>query len=96
MLDRPADVFIENRTFDELTLGETASLSHTVIQRDIDLFAVATGDVNPAHVDPAYAETDSAARISTRAAALKSPSSSPMRRPSYPATRKRRVLRAVA
>ena len=27
-------------------------------QRDIDLFATVTGDVNPAHVDPAYAETD--------------------------------------
>ena len=35
-----------------LTIGETASLSHTVTQRDIDLFAVVTGDVNPAHVDP--------------------------------------------
>ena len=53
-----ADVFFENRTFDELTIGETASLSHTVTQRDIDLFATVTGDVNPAHVDPAYAETD--------------------------------------
>ena len=58
MLDKAADDFIENRTFDELTLGETASLSHSVTQRDIDLFAVVTGDVNPAHVDPAYAETD--------------------------------------
>ena len=58
MPDGAADVFIENRTFDELTIGETASLSHTVTQRDIDLFATVTGDVNPAHVDPAYAETD--------------------------------------
>jgi phosphate butyryltransferase len=58
MPDGTADSFIENRTFGELTLGETASLSHTVVQRDIDLFAIATGDVNPAHVDPAYAETD--------------------------------------
>src|SRR5271170_7978009 len=58
MPEGTVDRFIENRTFDELTIGETASLSHTVVQRDIDLFAVATGDVNPAHVDPAYAETD--------------------------------------
>ena len=50
--------FLENRTFDELVVGESASLSHTVLQRDIDLFAAATGDVNPAHVDPAYAATD--------------------------------------
>ena len=52
------DGFLENRTFDEIALGESASLTHMVTQRDIDLFAAATGDVNPAHVDPAYAETD--------------------------------------
>ena len=27
-------------------------------QQDIDLFAVISGDVNPAHMDPAYAKTD--------------------------------------
>ena len=54
-IDNP---FIENRTFDELAMGEFASMSHTVTQRDIDLFATVTGDVNPAHVDPAYAATD--------------------------------------
>ena len=53
-----AEDFIENRTFAELQIGETASLSHCVTQRDIDLFATVSGDVNPAHVDPAYAETD--------------------------------------
>ena len=58
MPEGSASLFIENRTFDELVIGETASLSHTVSQRDIDLFATATGDINPAHVDPAYAATD--------------------------------------
>ena len=58
MPDAVADAFLENRTFDELAVGESASLSHTVTQRDIDLFAAATGDVNPAYVDPAYATTD--------------------------------------
>jgi phosphate butyryltransferase len=57
-MDGGPDAFIENRTFEELTVGETASLCHTVTQRDIDLFATVTGDVNPAHVDPAYAATD--------------------------------------
>ena len=57
MLDTPIEAFLENRTFDELTVGESASLTHTVVQRDIDLFAAATGDVNPAHVDPVYAAT---------------------------------------
>ncbi len=58
MPDPIADTYLENRTFDELKLGDTASSSHIVTQRDIDLFSTVTGDVNPAHVDPAYAETD--------------------------------------
>jgi phosphate butyryltransferase len=58
MPDTIAESYIENRIFDELKIGDTASLSHTVSQRDIDLFATVTGDVNPAHVDPEYAQTD--------------------------------------
>jgi phosphate butyryltransferase len=58
MPDGTIDLFIENRTFEELSIGDSASLSHTVQQRDIDLFATVTGDVNPAHVDAAYAATD--------------------------------------
>lgn len=49
---------IENHTFDELAVGDSASLSHTVTQQDVDLFAVVSGDVNPAHMDPVYAKTD--------------------------------------
>ena len=53
-----AVLMIENRTFDEIAVGDSASLSRAASQQDIDLFAIATGDVNPAHMDPAYAETD--------------------------------------
>ena len=49
-----SDDMIENRPFDEVTVGESASLSRTVTQGDIDLFAVASGEVNLAH----YAPTD--------------------------------------
>lgn len=49
---------LENRTFDEIAVGDSASLSKTVTQQDIELFAVVSGDVNPAHMDPAYAATD--------------------------------------
>lgn len=52
------DCMIENRTFDEIAVGDSASVSRTITQEDIDLFALATGDVNPAHMDPAYAATD--------------------------------------
>ncbi len=59
MADCPAAVaMIENRTFDEIAVGDSASVSRTVTQQDIDLFAVVSGDVNPAHMDAAYAETD--------------------------------------
>ena len=49
---------IENRIFDEISIGDSASLVRTLTQEDIELFAVVSGDVNPAHLDPAYAETD--------------------------------------
>jgi acyl dehydratase len=48
--DGSDDGMLENRIFDELAPGDTASLSHTVMQRDIDLFAAATGDFNPARL----------------------------------------------
>jgi len=47
---------IENRTFDEIAIGESASLSRTLTKDDIALFAVISGDVNPAHLDEPYAE----------------------------------------
>ena len=53
----PDDGMIENRTFDEIAIGDSASLSHRLTEQDIELFALVSGDVNPAHLDPAYAET---------------------------------------
>jgi phosphate acetyltransferase len=47
-----------NRTFDELSVGETASLVRLVKADDVKLFAAESGDVNPAHLDPHYAATD--------------------------------------
>lgn len=47
---------ISNRTFDELAIGDSAELSCVLTQRDIGLFAVVSGDVNPAHLDPDFAE----------------------------------------
>lgn len=50
--------YIENRTYDELSVGETATLIRTLRPEDIELFAVMSGDVNPAHVDADYAKSD--------------------------------------
>ncbi|MCD6044369.1 MAG: phosphotransacetylase, partial [Burkholderiales bacterium] len=52
-----ADKFIENRTYDEIKVGDTATLVRTLRPEDIQLFAVMSGDVNPAHVDPEYAHS---------------------------------------
>lgn len=49
---------LTNRTFDELEIGESASLTRLVSEDDIKLFAATSGDVNPAHLDAAYAATD--------------------------------------
>lgn len=46
---------ITNVTFDELKVGQSASLSKTLSQDDIKLFAVMSGDINPAHLDKQYA-----------------------------------------
>lgn len=49
---------IENRTFDELKPGDAASLAHTLTLKDIELFAILSGDVNPTHVDEDFAKSD--------------------------------------
>jgi phosphate acetyltransferase len=52
------DLQLHNRTFDELAIGESASLVRTAGQLDIDLFAAVSGDVNPAHTDATFASSD--------------------------------------
>jgi len=46
---------IENKTFDEVELGQSASLVRTLTRKDIEIFAVMSGDVNPLHVDEVFA-----------------------------------------
>lgn len=48
---------IENRTYDEIRIGDQAHLTHTLTAEDIQLYAIMSGDVNPAHVDPEYAHS---------------------------------------
>ncbi len=54
----PPEAFLENVTFDMLAVGRSGSLTRTLTQDDIALCAAVSGDVNPAHMDPAYANTD--------------------------------------
>ncbi|MBV5266266.1 MaoC/PaaZ C-terminal domain-containing protein [Pinisolibacter aquiterrae] len=46
---------MENRTYDEIAIGESAEVTREVTRADIELFAVVSGDVNPAHLDDVYA-----------------------------------------
>lgn len=48
---------IENHTFDEMKVGDSAHLMRSLQAEDIQLFAAMSGDVNPAHVDPEYANS---------------------------------------
>ena len=50
--------WIENRTLDELEVGDSASLTRSFTQDDVQAFALLSGDVNPSHVDPAFAASD--------------------------------------
>jgi len=43
------------KNFHEIVVGEEAELTKTVSQKDIELFAQATGDFNPVHLDEQYA-----------------------------------------
>lgn len=47
---------IENRTYDEIAVGDRAVLVRRLTREDIELFAVVSGDLNPAHLDDDYAE----------------------------------------
>ena len=57
----PADLpvpglgLIRNRIFDEIAVGDSASIQRTLTAQDIQLFAVLSGDVNPQHLDAEFA-----------------------------------------
>lgn len=47
---------ITNKTFAELHVGDTATMSRTLTKRDVDMFAVMSGDMNPTHLSDEYAK----------------------------------------
>lgn len=48
---------ISNYTYDEITIGQTATYSKLIEERDVQLFAAVSGDVNPVHLDAEFAAT---------------------------------------
>jgi phosphate acetyltransferase/phosphate butyryltransferase len=49
---------LENHVFDEIKIGDSASLTREITMDDVALFSAISGDVNPAHLDAEYAATD--------------------------------------
>ena len=47
--------YVENITYDELTIGQSARHVRTLTLADIQAFAAVSGDINPTHVDADYA-----------------------------------------
>lgn len=47
---------ITNKTFEEMNIGDTASMERTLTKRDVDMFAVMSGDMNPTHLSDEYAQ----------------------------------------
>lgn len=48
---------MQGRTIETLKKGERADFTKTISEADVYLFAGVTGDLNPAHVNEAYAKT---------------------------------------
>ncbi|MEY8878771.1 MAG: MaoC/PaaZ C-terminal domain-containing protein, partial [Leptothrix sp. (in: b-proteobacteria)] len=50
------DTWLQNTTFDELAVGQGATLRRVLTDADIAGFAAISGDLNPTHLDEAYAQ----------------------------------------
>ncbi len=48
---------LQNRTFSEISIGDEEYIRKRLTVEDIELFAIMSGDVNPAHLDEKYART---------------------------------------
>lgn len=46
----------EGKSIDEMKVGDSAQITRTITEEIINDFARVTGDANPVHTDPAYAE----------------------------------------
>ena len=55
MTDTVQTDWMENTTYDELFVGQTASFMREITRHDIAAFATLSGDINPAHLNEEYA-----------------------------------------
>jgi phosphate acetyltransferase len=57
---------LENKTFEEIKLGDTASISKTLTKEDIEKFAALTGDLDPVHLDEGYAVKHNSGKLAAQ------------------------------
>lgn len=50
------------QTFDDVEIGRTQRLAHTITAAEVDQFGWLSGDLNPLHMDDAFAERSSFGR----------------------------------
>ncbi len=48
---------IENKTFDEIAIGDTISATHALSAEDVETWAAVTGNLNIVDLDPGPADT---------------------------------------
>ncbi|MDX1399168.1 MAG: MaoC/PaaZ C-terminal domain-containing protein [Oceanospirillum sp.] len=46
-----------NKTYDEIQVGDTATLERALTEKELVLFAAVSGDVNPVHLDAEFAKS---------------------------------------
>ena len=51
----PNNEWLENYPYDDIVVGQAARMVRTLTVADIQAFAAVSGDTNPAHLDPQYA-----------------------------------------
>ena len=54
---------LDNRPFDSIRVGDSASLTRALTRADVKTFAVVSGDLNPTHVDDAFARAHGDGRL---------------------------------
>jgi phosphate acetyltransferase len=51
------DEWMQNATFEEISIGQTATLRRALTDADISGYAAISGDLNPTHLDETYAQS---------------------------------------
>lgn len=57
MNDSSEQRYLVNKIYDEIHIGDSASLTRTLMPEDVKLFAVLTGDINPSVIDQNFSES---------------------------------------